>query len=296
MQDWIARNPWDRGVNWACAMDVALRAVSWIWGFYFMSGSAACAGEPFRGAFLRALYLHGEHVATHIERSDVNGNHYLCDAVGLVFIGSFFRSTVKGSQWLETGREMIAAEMFNQTSEDGVDFEKSTAYHRLVLEAFLTCGVLLERNGQPFTADWQVRLERMLEFVEAYVKPDGRVPLVGDADDGRIQKLGTQPINDHRYLLSAGAVLFGRADFKRSAVQFADEVVLAARAVRCNGVRCDPARSRRRRGRGRLPTVASTCFAANARTCSWTAGKSACSAAAVTATTTSSASRCGSMA
>ena len=63
----------------------------------------------------------------------------------------------------------------------------------------------------------------MLEFVEAYVKPDGRVPLVGDADDGRIQKLGTQPINDHRYLLSAGAVLFGRGDFKRAAVQFADE-------------------------------------------------------------------------
>jgi hypothetical protein len=223
VQDWIARNPWDRGVNWACAMDVALRAVSWIWGFYFMSGSAACTGEAFRGAFLRALYLHGEHVATHIERSDVNGNHYLCDAVGLVFLGSFFCSTAKGIRWLETGREMIAAEMFNQTSEDGVDFEKSTAYHRLVLEAFLTCGVLLERNGQPFTPDWQSRLQRMLEFVDAYVKPDGRVPLVGDADDGRIQKLGTQPINDHRYLLSSGAALFGRADFKRTAGQFADE-------------------------------------------------------------------------
>src|SRR6266508_3584318 len=128
VQDWIARNPWGHGVNWACAMDVALRAVSWTWGFYFMSDSAACAAPAFRGAFLRALYLHGEHVATHIERSDVNGNHYLCDAVGLVFLGSFFRSTAKGRQWLETGREMIAAEMFNQTSVDGVDFEKSTPY------------------------------------------------------------------------------------------------------------------------------------------------------------------------
>jgi hypothetical protein len=223
VQDWITRNPLDRGVNWACAMDVALRAVSWIWGFYFMSGSAACAGEAFRGAFLRALYFHGEHVATHIERSDVNGNHYLCDAVGLVFIGSFFRSIAKGRRWLETGREMIASEIFNQTSEDGVDFEKSTPYHRLVLEAFLTCGVLLEHHGEPFAPGWLLRLERMVEFVEAYVKPDGRVPLVGDADDGRIQKLGTQPINDHRYLLSAGAALFSRADFKRSAGQFADE-------------------------------------------------------------------------
>jgi len=82
---------------------------------------------------------------------------------------------------------------------------------------------LLERNGQPFTPDWQARLERMLEFVDAYVKPDGSTPLVGDADDGRIQKLGTQPINDHRYLLSSGAALFGRPDFKQSAGEFGDE-------------------------------------------------------------------------
>jgi hypothetical protein len=223
IDDWIGRNPWAYGVNWACAMDVALRAVSWIWGFYYMSGAEACRSPQFRGRFLRALYLHGEYVATHIERADVNGNHYLCDAVGLVFLGTFFRASERGRQWLATGREMIDAEIFNQTSSDGVDFEKSTAYHRLVLEAFLTCGVLLARAGAPLSPAWQARLERMVEFVEAYVKPDGRVPLIGDADDGRIQKLGTQPVNDHGYLLSTGAALFGRSEFKRAAGPFRDE-------------------------------------------------------------------------
>jgi hypothetical protein len=221
--DWIARNPWGSGVNWICAMDVALRAVSWLWGFYYMAGARACASPAFRGAFLRAMYLHGEHIATHIERADVNGNHYLCDAVGLVFLGGFFRSTPKGRRWLQAGRAMIEDEIFLQTSEDGVDFEKSTAYHRLVLEAFVTCGVLLSRHGDPLRREWQARLERMIEFVEAYVKPDGRIPLVGDADDGRIQKLGTQPINEHRYLLSTGAALFGRPEFKQAARQFWDE-------------------------------------------------------------------------
>jgi hypothetical protein len=223
VHDWISRNPWGHGVNWACAMDVALRAVSWIWGFYYMSGSAACASRAFRGEFLRGLYLHGEHVDTYIERADVNGNHYLCDGVGLVFLGAFFRSTRTGRRWLQTGTELIAGEIFNQTTEDGVDFEQSTAYHRLVLEAFLTCGLLLDLHGEPLPSEWRVRLERMLEFVEAYVKPDGTVPLTGDADDGRIQKLGHQGINDHRYLLSTGAVLFGRSDFKRAAGQFWDE-------------------------------------------------------------------------
>jgi hypothetical protein len=221
--DWIAHNPWSYGVNWACPMDVALRAVSWIWGFYFMSGSAVCTSSAFRGAFLRALYLHGEYVATHIERADVNGNHYLCDGVGLVFLGTFFRTTRKGQQWLATGKQMLFEEIFNQTSDDGVDFEKSTAYHRLVLEAFLTSFLLLQLHAESIPSDCLARLERMVDFVEAYVRPDGSTPLIGDADDGRIQKLGTQAITDHRYLLSAGAVMFGRSDFKRAAGQFRDE-------------------------------------------------------------------------
>jgi hypothetical protein len=221
--DWIARNPWGYGVNWACAMDVALRAVSWIWGFHFFSDSAACASRRFRGALLRSLFLHGDYIANHLERGDINGNHYLCDAVGLVFLGTFFRATRSGREWLDIGKAIIAEEIFNQTSADGVDFEKSTAYHRLVLEAFLASYLLLRLHDEPSSGEWIGRLEAMIDYVEAYTKPDGTIPLVGDADDGRIQKLGVQPINDHRYLLSAGAVMFGRADFKRAAASFHDE-------------------------------------------------------------------------
>ncbi len=221
--DWIARNPWAYGVNWACAMDVALRAVSWIWGFSFLGDSKACRPRAFRGAFLRALYLHGDYIANHLERGEVNGNHFLCDGVGLVFLGTFFRATPKGRTWLQGGKEIVDAEIFNQTSEDGVDFEKSTAYHRLVLEAFLTSYLLLGLHAEPLSPEWVARLGRMVEFVEAYTKPDGTVPLIGDADDGRIQKLGLQGVNDHRYLLAAGAVLFKRGDFKRAAGTFSDE-------------------------------------------------------------------------
>jgi len=221
--DWVERNPWGYGVNWACAMDVALRATSWLWGFYYLAGSTACAAPRFRGTFLTSLYLHGEFVAANLERADVSGNHYLTDAVGLVFLGCAFRRTRAGRRWLQMGKAIVFEEMAAQVTEDGVDFEMSTAYHRLVLEAFLTACLLLRLAGEAIPPPVWARLERMHEFVAAYTKPDGSAPLIGDADDGRIQKLGLQAVGDHRYLLSTGAVLFGRGDFKQAAGRFWEE-------------------------------------------------------------------------
>ena len=221
--DWIDANPYAWSVNWICAMDVALRAVSWIWGFYFMADASPCRSRRFREAFVRALYLHGEFIAAHLERGTVNGNHYLCDGVGLVFVGCFFERLRRGGRWRDLGRDIVTTEMFNQVTPDGVDFEQSTAYHRLVLEAFAASYMLLEKYGEAVPAGARGRLRRMYEYVAAYTKPDGRAPLIGDADDGRVQMLGTQPLGDHRYLLSTAAVTFGSAAFKTAAGAFWDE-------------------------------------------------------------------------
>ncbi len=220
---WIRTNPWAYGINWACPMDVALRAIGWIWGFHLLARSLACGTIGFRSRFLRSLFLHGEFVAANVEVDDVNGNHYLVDGVGLVFLGLFFRQTRQGARWLEVGKRIVLGEILTQVHDDGVGIEQSIAYHRLVLEAFLTAGLLLRLHGEPVPPPFWDRLARMTEFVLAYTKPDGRVPLIGDADDGRIQKLGLQPVTDHRYLLSTGAVLFERGDFKRGGGRFWEE-------------------------------------------------------------------------
>jgi hypothetical protein len=221
--DWIAANPYAWSVNWICAMDVALRAVSWIWGFYLMADSEPCRSRTFRDQFLRSLLLHGEFIATHLERGPVNGNHYLCDGVGLVFLGCFFGDSRRGRAWRGLGRDIVVSEIFNQVYPDGVDFEQSVAYHRLVLEAFATSFMLLERHGDPAPPDASARLRRMYDYVAAYTKPDGRAPLIGDADDGRIQTLGTQRLGDHRYLLSTAAVTCADRSLKAAAGEFWDE-------------------------------------------------------------------------
>jgi hypothetical protein len=221
--DWLEANPWGRGINWACPMEVALRAVSWVWALYFFADAVACARAEVRSRFLRALYLHGEFLAANPELDEVNGNHQFVDGMGLVVLGLLFRSGRRGRRWLAAGRRTVFTELMGQVHEDGVDIEGSIAYHRLVLEASLAAVLLLRLHGEPIPPVSWNRIERMLEFVLAYTKPDGHAPLLGDADDGRVHRLGLQATNDHRYLLSTGAVLFERGDLKRGAGRFWEE-------------------------------------------------------------------------
>ena len=90
LDEWMRANPVGVGVNWACAMEIALRLVTWTWLFRAFEGSAAWADESFRVRFLSSLFVHALQIERNLEESDVNSNHFLADAAGLVFAGLFF--------------------------------------------------------------------------------------------------------------------------------------------------------------------------------------------------------------
>lgn len=218
LHSWIEGNPVGLGVNWACTMDVALRAVSWIWALGLVD-DAPLAPDRLEEA-LFSLYQHGLWIAEHLEFGEVNGNHFLSDAVGLVACGAVFRETPDGREWLEHGTRLLEREILAQTEDDGVDIEASVPYHRLVLELFLVGARFLTAAGLEPSARYRERLRRMFAFVHAYSTPDGLSPVIGDADDGRALTLGSTDIRDHRYLLSTGAVLFKEAAWKGRAGRF----------------------------------------------------------------------------
>jgi uncharacterized heparinase superfamily protein len=202
IDSWIAENPYACSVNWACTMDVALRLISWCWFFQIFCRSEAWDDDGFRGRFLQSLYLHADFTARHLEKSDVNGNHYTADAAGLVFAGLFFGPDGQAAAWLELGWSILRSEIALQVFPDGVDFEASVPYHRLVQELFLYPALYRLRCGLPVDDQYRDRLLAMARFTAAYSRPDGSVPLWGDADDARTLPFRMHPINDHRYLLA----------------------------------------------------------------------------------------------
>ncbi len=211
-EDWIEQNPPGLGVNWGVAMEVAIRSVNWMAGYAFFCDSRSC-DDAFWIRFLKSLYVHGEAIWHNLEYSRYNKNHFLSNVVGLVFLGTFFADMPFGQRWLEWGMKAIEREMQDQVHGDGVTKEQSTSYHRLVLELFTATAVLCKLTHRPLSPAFMQRLELMHEFVRAYTRDDGSVPLWGDADDGRLFRVSmTEDVNDHRHMLSTGAVLFDRGD------------------------------------------------------------------------------------
>lgn len=201
IESWLAANQYASSVNWSVTMEVAIRTLTFTWFFHVMHDSTSWADRAFQSQFLRALYLHGDFIGRNLERSDVNGNHYTADAAGLVFAGLFFGQGDGPMRWAHLGWKILESEIDRQVSSDGVDFEMSTAYHRLVMELFLFPAMYLKRSGFTVPEFYRKRLTAMAQFVAAYSRPDGTIPLWGDADNGRALPFGTQPLNDHRYLV-----------------------------------------------------------------------------------------------
>lgn len=221
VSDWQKKNPFCYGVNWLNAMEVGIRASNLIAGFYFF-----CDGEsdaPFWTSLLKLLYQHGIYIENNLEYTRRSGNHLVADALGLLVIGVFFKQTKKGARWINEAKKILEEEIFEQTFHDGVDYEMSLAYHRFVTEMFLIAMLLLEKNKLPFEKGFKNRLEKMLDFIFHYSKPDGRAPLIGDADDGRFFNFNEEAdFNHHLDLLAAASVAFNRPDYKSFSSNFSE--------------------------------------------------------------------------
>ena len=210
LDSWIESNPVGKSINWACTMEAAMRVFVWIWLFCIFKDSEAWAQRDFQFKFLRALYFHLDFTDRHIELSDINGNHFTADAAALAFGGEFFANHGRGSQWSYRGWRLLNDEISLQTGVDGVNFEGSTAYHRLVTELFFWPAAYRLIKQKAVSKSYEELLVRMAEYTQTYSKPNYSAPLLGDADDARVLPFGFQDINDHSYLIALVGSLFNK--------------------------------------------------------------------------------------
>jgi hypothetical protein len=221
IEDWIASNPVGYGINWVSSMDAGIRVANWLWAYRLIDGAPEASAE-FTASLLASLLAHGRHIESNISiyEDGITTNHTVADYASLLYLGLMLPELDSADRWVARGLAGLTDCMRVHVHADGVDYENSIAYHRLVTEMYLSSLVLAERNGRSFPDAYRASLERMLEFVMSYSRPDGLAPLVGDSDDGRWHLLSDysawEPL-DHRYLLAVGSAVFGRDDFAAAA-------------------------------------------------------------------------------
>lgn len=213
--DWMTANPTARGVNWACTMDVALRALSWTaalaaWGARWDPMTRREMGE--------ALVIHGHFIRDNLEWAPVaRTNHYFSDIVGLAALGAVLSPHPEAAAWTRFAHRELEREVMREFASDGFNKECSTTYHRLMLE-LATIGYRACRiGGAPLSDACRSRLVAAFQAARALSDLAGQVPVIGDNDSGRVFSLRGRDDCHMAYLPSLGSLSLAAPELATSA-------------------------------------------------------------------------------
>ncbi len=227
VQSWIRTNPLMHGMNWYYPLEVSIRLLAWVTAFQFFRNAPQFQQRAAKD-FMKSLWQQLDFLSRHLQpvraKDVVSNNHLMAELTGLILTAAAFPEFRDSANWRESSLLLLVQQAKRQTHPDGVNKEQASGYHRFVAELLLLVTARSYQGGlkrEPVIANI---LEQMLDFVLFTIAPTGVHPMWGDTDFGRALGLGLQKdFWDFRPLLSAGAVIFDRADWKFAAGCFDEE-------------------------------------------------------------------------
>jgi hypothetical protein len=178
LESWLEQNPFLHGVNWTSALEVAFRALSWIWLWHFCRESMP---PELRRRFLTSLYQHGRYLLANLSVYFSANTHLLGEAVALHALGVLFPTFPHAGLWKRRGAQVVEEQLAAQIRPDGSHFEQSTYYHVYAVDFFVLYYLLA---GKP--AHLEPSLIRMAEYLHWLLGPARRIAYFGDDDGGRL--------------------------------------------------------------------------------------------------------------
>lgn len=174
---WQNDNPYPIGINWASTLEVAFRALSWLWVRHFIG--------DFHPDLLAALHLHGWHIQRYLSTYFSPNTHLLGEGVALLALGVLCPQIAEAARWQKRGWEIVLQQAEAQVRPDGFHFEQSTYYHIYALDFFQFARDLAQRNGVPVPLAFDRTIAKMEEAL-AILSQSGPPPNFGDDDGGHV--------------------------------------------------------------------------------------------------------------
>jgi hypothetical protein len=212
MESWLDANPFGRGMNWRSGLELGIRLINWVWAIDLVRDDAPPPAALWRRIH-EAMYLMCWETARKFSRGSSSNNHLVGEAAGVYFASTYLRRLPGFERFRAESRAIVEAEAIRQSYPDGCTREQAIGYQMFVLEFYLSCGLAGRRMGEDFSAEYWLRVEKMIEFLAFMWEGGDSLSYFGDCDDGYVVDLGRRP-KDPNDLIAVGAVLFNRPDFK----------------------------------------------------------------------------------
>jgi hypothetical protein len=215
---WRAENPLAYSVNWY-PMEASMRIISLVLMLDLVtllareaSGDLAGEIQILEKHLLTLIIEHGTFVWHNREFTDVRGNHFTANLAALLLASTAlsYRDRPRLGWW-KYSLGWLDKEVLLQFCSDGVNFEKSCGYHKMVLELFLLAAIVREREGVPFSSEARSRLMDAARFSDALTKANGLAANFGDNDDAIALPFSLQKPRSHGAVVELARAFFDKA-------------------------------------------------------------------------------------
>ena len=208
LEDWMARNPPNRGPNWMCGQEASLRLIAVTFAVQAFRDHPASSDERLRLA-ARLAGATASRIRDHFgyARSQQN-NHGLSEAIGLQTAGTFWPGLPESAGAYRQGKAALVAQCAELIGPDGGFSQHSTNYHRLLLQ-LLTWSEVVERSVRD-TLPESVRFQAIAAtgFLASLLEADGTVPRHGADDGANLFPLSGCGYEDFRPAVGAALAVF----------------------------------------------------------------------------------------
>ena len=177
---WIRQNPRAAGGAGWDSYPISLRLINWLSCYGYLKDHW---DEDFKRMLIDSMKEQYAHLAVHLEKR-LLGNHYFENLKTLVICSIFFRDHAMTAAALRELKKQCA----EQILADGMHFELSLMYHKIILEDLMRTATTL-RLADCTDAELEQYLQPMVDAAYSLEEGLERIPLFNDCGDNVAKSL-----------------------------------------------------------------------------------------------------------
>jgi len=207
LEGWLRQNPPLAGINWASMLELAFRAMSWTWALEFFAFDAERDASPWLVDLLVGLDAQLSHIANNLSTYFSPNTHLSGEALALYTVSTALPELRHSPVRAAIGRSVLLRESERQVLGDGGHAELSPHYHRYSTDFYLLACLVARAAGDGAAAAFERTARRQAAYLRTIADDEGRLPLIGDDDGGRLFRFDNRPAWDASTTLSVAAAV-----------------------------------------------------------------------------------------